>query len=154
MTVTGHSIKQENKQMIDNKLILKDAGAMTASGHCTVSGAAKTIDLGAGIIGGKLIVHVLSAKHSVGDEAYTLVLEVCENADFTGNKVIIGGLSFPPISEDALSRINKAPLKGEDPFINVPYAIDAAGSPLRYCRLYATIAGTAPSIDFIAYLVK
>jgi hypothetical protein len=154
MTGTGFLFHRRKLQMIDKELILKDAGAMTASGHCKVSGAAKTIDLGAGIIGGKLIVHVLSAKHSVGDEAYTLTLEVCENEDFTGNKVIIGGLSFPPISEDALSRINKAPLKDEDPFINVPYAIDAAGSPLRYCRLYATIAGTDPSIDFIAYLVK
>jgi hypothetical protein len=147
----GFFITQEIKQMIDNALILKDAGEMTASGHCTVNDSAKTIDLGTGTIDGKLVVHVLSAKHSIGNESYKLALEVCENADFTGDKLVIGNIDLSPVSENALSGIDKAPIKITEPFTNVPYK---TGVSLRHCRLYATLAGTAPSINFTAYLVK
>ena len=96
--------------MIDNALILKDAGEMTASGYCNVAGAVKTIDLGDGKIDGKLVLHVSSAKHSTGDESYKLALEACENANFTGSKLVIGNIDLLPVSENALSSIDKTPI--------------------------------------------
>lgn len=138
--------------MIDSALILKDANEeMTASGYCTVAGAEKIIDLGTGKIEGKLITHVSSAKHSTGDESYKLALEVCENADFTGNKLVIGNIDIPPVSVNALSSIDKTPIKITEPFTNDPYK---TGVSLRYVRLYVAVAGTTPAINFTAHITK
>jgi hypothetical protein len=128
---------------------LKDAGAMTASGAAQVGGAARVVNVGSGIISAVLVIDVNALDITTGDEGYTLVLQGSTSPTFASdvqNLVIHRAGDSTVTGETVDSTIGRKTI----PFTN--QARD--GSPLPYLRIYATIAGTTPSVDFRAWITK
>ena len=131
--------------MIDNALMLKDAGAMTESGACTVDGVAKVIDLGVAAVECKLLLYLNSVKVSTGDEKYIIALEFKKTVAEFANDEATGPIIYVTIDASETETIGE---QTESPQI-VPFGKD---KDYRFARLYVEVSGTEPSIDFTAYL--
>jgi hypothetical protein len=128
---------------------LKDAGAMVASGAAQVGGAARVVNVGNGILMAVLVIDVNTLDVTTGDEGYTLTLQ---------------GSSSPTFASDVQNlvtkRVGDSTTTGEtvDSTVGrytIPFTNQGRdGSPLPYLRIYATIAGTTPSVDFRAWITK
>jgi hypothetical protein len=126
---------------------LKDAGAVTATGVGQVSSSPKVVSLGAGLIRGNMIIDISAIKITALDEIYTLHLMGGNDALFTsevslaskeiGNKIVLQG------NVDAkLSRLS------------VPFMNEERGIIYPFVRVRHEIAGTSPSINYVARLEK
>lgn len=128
---------------------LKDAGAVTASGAATVGGAARVVNVGNGIVNAVLVIDVDEIDISAGDEGYTLVLQGSTSATFASD-----------VQNLAITRAGDSTITGESTDTGVgrktiPFTNQARdGSPLPYLRLYTTVAGLAPSVNFRAWITK
>lgn len=128
---------------------LKDAGAITASGAGQVSGAPRVVNVGNGLINAVLVIDVDAIDIVTGDEGYTVTLQGSTDATFATN-----------VQNVASRRVGDSTTTGESadagigrytlPVIN--QAKD--GTPLPYLRIYTTVAGTTPSVNFRAWLTK
>jgi hypothetical protein len=128
---------------------LKDAGAITASGAGTVASVARVVNVGTGIIDAVLVIDVNALDITTGDEGYVLVLQGSDSPTFASN-----------IQNLAIHRAGDSTVTGEsaDSVIGrktIPFNNQARdGSALPYLRIYATVSGTTPSVDFRAWITK
>lgn len=77
--------------MYDTQLILKDAGAVTASGYGEVDSVAQTLSLGTGLVKGRMVVDVSAIEIASGDELYQIFL-LGQDAD--GNETALAMLEL------------------------------------------------------------
>lgn len=134
----------------DSNLLLKDAGLVAASAAATVGGVAKTINLGAGLVEGKLIIDVTAIEIASNDELYKIALQGSDNADFsTGDE------------EDlAILELGAAEVLGGDVDSTtgryaIPFRNERNGVVYPHGRIYTTVSGAvATGINFSAWLGK
>lgn len=152
--------------MRDTSLILKDAGAVTASGYGTVDSEAKVIDLGTGLVEGNFVVNLTAAEKDSDDEKYELMLEACNSPSFDGECAILAGHTIG--AADLLPDYEHAiilPGNHIAPFTNYATSrtdqAEGAADPIRknitfrYVRLKITVSGTVVTgIDFSAFLTR
>jgi hypothetical protein len=124
------------RKTYDHALLLKDAGAVTSSAAGTVSSAAKVLDIGSGELVADLVVDVSALDTGDGNETYELKLEFSAVSGFSPD---VDGVKY------VVTSIGRKVI----PFTNL-----VAGTVYRYCRIYATLAGTTPSINYTAYIAK
>lgn len=126
---------------VDVDLALKTAGAITASTNGTI------IDLGDGMVD-QIAVVDLTAITTGGatNESYNIAIEGSNTADMTTGAVALASKNFgdgiAPMDADLTTLGRYA----------IPFRNEEGGVIYRYIRLTTTIAGTAPSIDFSAFI--
>lgn len=124
-----------NSQTYDNLLLLKDAGALTATGAGTVGGSARVIDLGPGAAQAKVIVDS-SALTTGGSETYRVALQGSNDIAF-GTSVELGSVSVTGTGRATLH-----------------FETRQNGTIYRYVRSYFTVSGTSPSINATVFIAK
>ena len=72
----------EVSKTFDANLVLKDAGAMTSSGVCTVDGSAKILDIGSGAMEADIVIDVSAIELETGDERYVIGAQISNSATF------------------------------------------------------------------------
>jgi hypothetical protein len=125
------------KAIFDNLLLLKDAGAIVASGAATVAGQARVLDLGTGMIEGKMVIDSSAVDVADANETYRVALQGCNAIGFGSNVVELASADM------------KATGRRE-----VPYTNEQGATRYRYMRLFTTVSGTTPSINSTAFLTK
>ena len=135
--------------MRDGTYLLKDAGAVTASGAGQVDSSAKIADLGAGKVEGHMVVDVSAIEIADNDELYQIALQGSSKSDFAdtyeelaivelGAKEVLGG-----DQDSAIGRYK------------VPFTTERNGTVYRYVRVYCTVSGTvATGINYKCHLEK
>lgn len=132
----------------DNATRLKDAGAVTTTGADQVGGSAQVLDLGAGRVDARVIVDISALTvGGASPENYQIVAQFSNSSSFAsgvvnGASVFVG--SATPTNQSANTA---APARVE---IGVTNEIN--GTIYRYMRTFRIVAGTAPSINYVANL--
>ncbi len=132
----------------DNALLMKDAGAVAASGNATVSAAAKILDLGAGRVDGRVICDVSAIDTTTGDESYVLQVQGSNSSSFASGIVALASKQLggaTPTGNSAATGTGR---------FEIPFSNEENGTQYRYLRVRYVIAGTTPSINFVAYAVQ
>lgn len=130
----------------DNALLLKDAGAVTASGNATVAAAARILDLGPGRVDGRVVCDVSAIDTASNDEGYTLQVQGSNSPSFASGIVAL-----------ATKQLGDATVTGNSADTGVgryeiPFQNEENGVVYRYLRLRYVIVGTTPSINFTAFV--
>lgn len=128
---------------------LKDAGAITATGAAQVGGAARVVNVGNGIINAVLVIDVDALTVSVGDEGYTITLQGSSSPTFASD---VQNLFVHRAGDSTLTGESADSTIGRRTFPVSNQGRD--GSPLPYLRIYTTVAGASPSVNFRAWLTK
>lgn len=126
-----------NSQTYDNLLLLKDAGALTATGAGQVGGQARVLDLGPGRCEGKVIIDTSAVDKTDANETYRVALQGCDAIGFGAGVVELGSVTVDAAGRSTLR------------FTNQPNDV-----VYRYVRAYFTLAGTTPSINATAFIAK
>jgi hypothetical protein len=135
--------------MIDNTLILKDAGLVAEDAAGTVDSEAVIANVGAGLVEGKLIVDVTAIEIADNDEKYAIKLQGSSESDFADT-----------IEDLAILELGAAETLGGDQDsaigrYTVPFRNEKNGTVYPYLRLYTDVTGTiATGINFSAFLCK
>lgn len=128
----------QNSYTYDNLTLLKDAGAVTATGAATVATVPRVLDLGAANIGSvKAIVDVSAMDTADTNETYRVSIQGSNDITFATGVFELGSLLIGGTG------------RSEIPFSNIQ-----AGVTYRYVRELHTLAGTTPSINFTAFIAK
>lgn len=128
----------QNSYTYDNLLLLKDAGAVTATGAGTVGGQARVLDLGPANLGdARAIVDVSVMDTADSNETYRVSIQGSNDITFATGVAELGSVLISGTG------------RSEIPFSNVQ-----AGVTYRYAREYHTLAGTTPSINYTAFIAK
>jgi len=126
-----------SKNTYDNLLLLKDAGAVTATGAAQVGGSARVIDVGLASVGNAKAVIDTSAIDTVtGDETYRVAIQGAEAIGFATP------VELAAVLVTAAGRVDL-------PFSNVK-----GGTTYRYIRAHNTVGGTTPSINATIFVAK
>lgn len=135
--------------MIDVSHIMKDSGAVAASAAAQVDGADKIVELGTGLVEGKLVADVTAIEIADNDEAYRITLQGSAKADFADTIEELAAVELGAaevLNGDQDSTIGR---------YQVPFRTEKNGTIYPYVRVYAEVAGTvATGIDFTARLEK
>lgn len=118
----------------DNLLLLKDAGAVTATGAATVASVARVIDVGEAYAGN--VKAVVDSSALVGTGTYTLAIQGSVDAAFTA-PVQLAALTLTATGRNAI------------PFSNVQN-----NEIYRFIRAFITVGGTSPSINNTIFIAK
>lgn len=139
-------INSKNAGTLDAQLIMKDAGAVTASAAAQVAGSNRIITLGAGRVDGRVIVDASAIKATANDESYRIRLQLSTSATFAAGNITAVTLELgdPTVTG---SSADSAPGRYELPFCN-----EVNGVLYPHARLFHQIAGTSPSINYAAYI--
>ena len=133
--------------MFDYDYELKDTGRVTSSGNGTVDGSAKSVNLGAGIVRGNLVIDVFQINIVNDDEIFRIHLMGGSDASFTNE-----------VSLCCLELGAKEVLQGnQDHVVSryvLPFQNEQAGTVFPYLRVRHQIGGTTPNIDYSARLEK
>lgn len=137
-----------NSQTYDNLLLLKDAGAVTASGAATVGGTARVLDIGGNTASGsggarmqaKVVLDVSAADGSDTNETYRVSLQASNDITFGTGVNEIGSVNISNTIGSGREEIH---------FVN-----EVANVIFQYVRLYITVGGTTPSINFVGFIAK
>lgn len=135
----------------DNATLFKDAGAVTTDAAATVSAAARVLDLGANArTDGRVIcdVSAITTNGATG-EGYTITAQVSNSSTFASG--VIGSGSIRLGAAASLPGESAASVAGRFEF---HASTEVNGVLFRYMRIYTDVSGTAPSINYTAYLVK
>lgn len=135
----------------DHATLLKDAGAVTADGAATVAAAARVLDLGASArTDGRVIVDVSAiTTNGASGEGYTITAQHSASSTFASG--VIGSGSIRLGAATAMPGESAATVAGRYEFHS---STEVNGVLYRYMRLYHDVSGTAPSINYTAFLVK
>jgi hypothetical protein len=135
--------------MIDNELILKDAGLVAADAAGQVGGEDQITDLGAGLVEGHLVVDVTAIEVASNTEAYKISLQGSNSATFASgieDLAIIELGAAEVIGGDADSAVGR---------YQVPFRTEKNGTIYRYVRVYSDVSGDiATGVNFSARLEK
>ena len=138
----------------DSLLQLKDAGAITSSAAAQVGGSAQVIDLGHdGVEDFDVQIDVSSIDYASANEVYDVIIEGCNTSDFsTGSPDIVHlGTLHLADADDARGATNIDGPTGQ----HVLRCRNTYGTtPYRYVRAYTNVAGTTPSINYTAQIIK
>ena len=134
----------------DSNLLLKDAGLVASSAAATVDSSAKYLDLGAGLVEGKLNIDVSALEIASNDELYKIALQGSDNSDFsTGDEEDLA------ILELGAAEVLGGDQDSETGRYIIPFRNERNGTKYRYVRIYTTVSGTvATGINFVAWLGK
>jgi hypothetical protein len=134
---------ERRSKIFDVDLLLKTAGALTASGA-----AGSILDLGPGYTEADLVVDVAAVEVDTGDEIYTVKLQASDQADFSANvtTLVAFTLGNPEADEDTV-------VNGAGRYV-VPFSSQKCETVYPYVRLYVAVAGAAVAtgVDFLAFL--
>ncbi len=125
-----------NSQTYDNLLLLKDAGAITASGAATVAGQPRVLDLGPARTEAKVIVDT-AAIAAGGDKAYRVALQGSNDIAFGAGVVELGSV--------AVAKAGRSELH---------FTTQPDDEPYRFVRARFDVTGTSPSINATAFIAK
>jgi hypothetical protein len=135
--------------MIDNELILKDAGLVAADAAAQVGGSDQIVDLGAGLVEGHLVVDVTAIEIASNDEAYKISLQGSNSATFASgieDLAILELGALEAIGGDVDSTVGR---------YRVPFRTEKNGTVYRYVRAYTDVTGSiATGINYSARLEK
>lgn len=145
---------------IDTLTILKDAGAVTASAAAQVGGAARVVDLGASttpsqgmgdapVTPAAVIVDVTAIDISSNDEHYILIFQASSSPTFASDVVNCCALDLGAAAvlfggATVATTVGRYIL----PVLNWQNKVYR-----RYVRMFHTILGTTPSINYTAAMV-
>ena len=126
-----------NSQTYDNLLLLKDAGALTATGAGTVGGSARVLDLGPGASQAKVIIDssALTTGGASG-ETYRVALQGSNDLAFS-TSVELGSVAVTGTGRTEMH-----------------FTTRPNDTIYRYVRSYFTVGGTSPSINATAFIAK
>lgn len=128
---------------------LKDAGQIVASGAGQVASVARVVNVGTGLVDAVLVIDVNTIDITTGDEGYVIILQGSDSPTFASN-----------IQNLVIHRAGDSTVTGEsvDSTIGrktIPFNNQARdGTPLPYLRVYATLSGTTPILDYRAWITK
>lgn len=131
----------------DATLLLKDAGAVTASGNATVESVAKVLDLGAARVDARAVFDVSAIDTVTGDESYTLQIQGSNSSTFASSVV---ALASKQIGGATATGNTAATGTGR---YELAFSNEENGVTYRYLRLRYVIAGTTPSVNLVAFVV-
>jgi hypothetical protein len=132
----------------DHALLLKDTGAVTASGNATVAAVARILDLGVGRMDGRAVCDVSAIDTVTGDESYILQVQGSNSSTFASTVVALASKQLG----GATATGNTADT-GTGRF-EIPFSNEENGVVYRYLRLRYVIAGTTPSINLTAFVAQ
>jgi hypothetical protein len=125
----------ENKSaIIDDELILKDAGAVTTSAAAEVDSSAREIELGA-YSSGRLVLDISACEDANADETYEIHWQ---GSTATGFSSPVDLAKFPVV-------------RGTTGRLIFPVHNKHGDVVYDFVRLYTTVGGTDPSINYTAY---
>lgn len=127
-----------NSHTYDNLTLLKDAGAITASGAATVGGVARVLDLGLDArMRCDVIIDPSVVDMADANETYRVAIEGCASAGFGSDVVELTSVAVRDTSRHVVGLNNQV------------------GSTIyRYVRANMTVGGTTPSFNGTIYLGK
>ena len=135
--------------MIDYTHILKDAGLVAASAAGQVDSSDVIIDVGAGLVEGKMIVDVSAIEIASDDEEYEIELQGSSLSGFGATYTVLASMKLGAnevLDSDLDSTIGR---------YQVPFRSEKNGTNYRYLREYCACGGSiATGINFAAYLGK
>lgn len=138
---------------LDSNLQLKDAGLVAASAAAQVAGAARVLDLGAGLVEGNIVVDVSAIEIASADESYDIVVQLSPDSDFGTAGNIVERLARH-VGAKASKRTDSDKDDATGRYV-IPVDNENAGTIYRYMRLYTVVAGTiASGINYTAWLCK
>jgi hypothetical protein len=133
--------------MFDYLHILNDTHSIKADQACSVAGNAQILDLGAGMVEGKMVVDVVAIEIADDDEIYKITLQGSNSADFASGIVDLAELTLGAaevIGGDVDSEVGRH---------TVPFSTRKKGVNYRYVRGYVDVSGTVETgISFSARL--
>ena len=133
--------------MIDNTLILKDAGLVAADAAATVDGDAAIGNVGTGVVKGEMVVDITAIEIASNTEKYAIKLQGSSKADFASD-----------IEDLAILEVGAAEVIGGDGDSAIgryvtPFTNKRNGEVFRYLRVYTDVAGDiATGINFTAHI--
>ena len=133
----------------DALLLCKDAGSISSSAAAQVSGTDKIIDLGTGRFDGALIVDVTAVDSTTGDEVCYIECQFSDTANFAAVKEIGSVTKVGGATGTGKGAVDAVPQRRELPFCN-----EFNGVLYRYFRVYTRVAGTSPSVNYVAFIAK
>jgi hypothetical protein len=135
--------------MIDYTHILKDAGLVASDAAGQVGGSDKIVDLGAGLVEGRLVVDVTALEIADNDEYYDIQLQGSSKSDFADTIEVLASVKLGAqevIGGDQDSTTGR---------YKVPFRTDKNGTVYQYVRVYTDVGGTiGTGANFSAYLSK
>ena len=133
---------------LDLSLMLKDAGAVTATGAAQVGGSARVLDLGAALMEGTVVIDVSAIDSTSADEKYEIEWQLSSSPTFASDINVATVLKLGDSGQTGSSADN-----GVGRY-EMRVATEFKGVEYRYARLHHRIAGTTPSINYTAFLGK
>ena len=124
----------------DAGLLLKDTGAVIASGNATVASVAKVVDVGAARVDARAIFDVSAIDTVTGDESYVLQVQGSNSSTFASSVVALASKQLggaTPTGNTAATGTGR---------FELPFSNEENGVTYRYLRHRYVIAGTTPSI--------
>ena len=133
--------------LTDSLTILKDAGAVTASGNGQVNSTDLIYDMGVGNVRGFVVFDVTAMDNTTGDETYDLVVQMSNSATFASGVVTraqqpLGNSRDGADDMEAIGRYRQ--------WIDNKFN-DAV--TYRYLRVRHVLGGTTPSINYEAKFI-
>lgn len=133
--------------MFDKEAILKDSGAVTASGYGEVDSSAQVVNLGSGLVRGNVILDVSAIKISDKDEAYEIHLMGGNDESFNSEVSLCS-------KELGKGTVMQGNVDGKLGRYVLPFQNFERGIAYPYIRVRHVIAGTSPSINYTARMEK
>jgi hypothetical protein len=133
----------------DQSLLLKDAGAVTATGVGQVAAANRILDLGQGRADFRVVFDVAAISAGTADQSYRLRVQLSTSPTFASGTITQDTVELGHASQTGSSANTAAPFRAEAAGSN-----EVNGVTYRYMRVQHVIAGTSPSINYTAYAVR
>lgn len=137
----------------DALLQLKDAGSVSSSAAAQVASADKILTVGDEAIGGDFVVDVSALDQTTGDEQAYIQLQGSNSASFASGVVTLAMVSIG----GATAATGGHPLGARSAVTgltrySVPFKNVFGGTRYAYLRAYHALAGTSPSVNYVASL--
>jgi len=130
----------------DQSLLLKDAGAITASAAAQVAAANRIIDMGTARFDGQLVIWVTALTVGATNQ-YQILAQGSSSATFASDIQTLGTLELGNTAVRLGGAITSLVGGYEFGFTN-----EQADVTYRYIRLFTVCVGTSPSINYTAFL--
>lgn len=138
---------QRRSYTLDAELIMKDAGLVAADAAATVSGSAKTLNVGEAAFKGVLVVDVTAIEIASNDELYRIIVQGSTTSNFAATE-ILAHLALGATEVRPGGAIDSATGRYELFFTN--YQDDVT---YPYIRVYTDVSGTiATGINYSAFI--
>ena len=136
----------ESNYPYDANLQLKDAGAITSSAAAQVGGSDKIITVGDEAFEGDFVVDVSALVQDDGNEQANILLQGSNSATFASGVVTLAIVSLGAATGALGARSAVTGLTR----YSVPFKNIFGGTRYAYLRAYTAVAGTTPSVNYVA----